>query len=175
MRIPADVREGLREKLWSLGDQLDWSRLEWYEKSSLYESWTRDPTIGGHLAHFMDPNKVRVYLKDTVMKAYTRTRQANPANAFRALGLEASCSVVEEYERPHGRRLADGRVIAWGSAEDWKLILMAVHERSFGLSEVRPHACVLLSSVGKFSQPSVRSMVEGAATKLGIERLAWLA
>jgi len=174
MRIPNEVRKELRERLWALADELGWQGLSWVEKSPQYEAWTKDPNIGGRLSRYMDQRRVRVYIKDTIMKGYVRSRQANIVRPFRALGISPDTVAEEEQERPHGRRLADGRVVAWGNADDWKLVLTAVHERSYGVTEARPFGAVLMSSVGKYDQLHVREMVEDAAEKLGIERLIWL-
>lgn len=174
MRIPESVRGGLRKRLWAEADRLDWADLAWHEKSAHYESWTENPEVGGLLSNYMDHRRIRLYIKDTIMKGYVRSRQADPGRPYRALGLEATSAVAEEHERPHGRRLKDGRIIAWGSADDWKLVLTALHERSFGLAKARPYAAVLMSSIGKYAQPDVRKMVQEAADKLGIERLLWL-
>lgn len=175
MRIPDAVRRGLRERLWAAADALDWTKLEWYRKSAQYETWTRDAEVGGVLSNFLDHRRIRVYIKDTIMKGYVRARQACPNTPLNALGLDAGVPVVETYERPHGRRFNDGRVVAWGSAGEWKLVLTALHERSYDVPGAWPHAAVLMAaSVGKFHQPQVRAMVEDAATKLGIERLVWL-
>jgi len=175
VRIPDEIRSGLRKKLWALADELDWPRLNWYEKSAHYEAWTRDRDVGVLLSNYMDQRRIRVYIKDTIMKGYVRSRQASPMRPFGALGIDEDVEVADEYERPHGRRLKDGRVIAWGSAEDWKLVLTAVHERSYGIDGTRPFAAVLLSAVGKYHQPQVRAMVDDAGHKLRIERLIWLA
>jgi hypothetical protein len=174
VRIPDPIRKGLREKLWRLADDLDWPRRDWYEKSAQYEAWTRAPDVGGLLSHYMDHRKIRVYIKDTIMKGYVRSRQASPTRPFSALGIDESAEVSEAYERPHGRRLRDGRVVVWGSAEEWKLVLTAVHERSWGVPGVNPFAAVLMWSAGRFDEPRVRAMVEDAADKLKIERLVWL-
>jgi hypothetical protein len=174
VRIPDHIRRGLREKLWVIADTMDWPRLDWYEKSAQYEAWTRDSDVGGLLAHYMDQRQIRVYIKDTIMKGYVRSRQASTAQPFSALGINGAAEIAEAWERPHGRRLKDGRVIVWGSADDWKLVLTAVHERSWGIPGARPFAAVLMWSVGKYSEPSVRAMVQDAAAKLKIERLVWL-
>lgn len=174
MKIPTPIRRGLRERLWALADQLDWTRLEWYEKSAYYEAWTRDPDIGELLSRYMDQQQVRVYIKDTVMKGYVRSRQADHMIALNALAIDPDVQVADRQERPHGRRLTDGRVIAWGNAEDWKLVLMAVFERSYQLCDAVPYGAVLLASVGRYSETSIRAMVENAAEKLGIERVVWL-
>lgn len=174
VRIPDPIRRGLRQKLWATADDLDWPRLDWYEKSAKYEDWTRDPEVGGLLANYMDQRQIRVYIKDTIMKGYVRSRQASAARPFSALGIDGEVESAETWERPHGRRLEDGRVVVWGNADDWKLVLTAVHERSWGIPGARPFAAVLMYSVGKYAEPSVRAMVQDAAEKLKIERLVWL-
>lgn len=174
MRIPDHIRRELRERLWKVGDELRWGGLTWVEKSPWYETWTKDPTIGGVLTHYMDRGQVRVYIKDTIMKGYVRSRQADPALPLRSLGVDANTPIAESFERPHGRRLADGRLIIWGPAEEWKLVVTALHERSFRASGTRPYAALLLAAVGRFHERPRREMVEDAATKLGIERVVWL-
>jgi len=174
MKIPEALRNELREKLWALADDLGWQALSWVEKSPLYEAWTKDPEIGGRLSRYIDQRRVRVYIKDTIMKGYVHSRQAGAERPFRALGISSDAEVAVEHERPHGRQLGDGRVVAWGNADDWKLVLTAVHERSFGAEGARAFAAVLMSSTGKYAQPHVRAMVDDAAAKLGIERLLWL-
>jgi hypothetical protein len=180
VRIPEEVRLGLRQKLWGVADGLDWGRLSLTEKTSQYEAWTRDAAVGGQLGHYMDQRQVRVYIKDTIMKGYRRSRLAAPDDAMRVLGFEARGAsavpdIVQDYERPHGRRLKDGRVIAWGEAKDWKAILMSLHERAFEAKNARPYAAVLFLSAGKFEEDRVRALVQDAATKLGVEKLVWRA
>ena len=174
MKIPDVVRRDLRSKLWSIATELDWCRLSWQERTRHYETWTMDSDIGGLLSNYMDQQRIRVYIKDTLLKGYGPSRQASSSVAFRALGISPRVDVAEEYDQPHGQRLSDGRVIAWGRASDWKLVLAAVHERTYRAHGVRRYAAVLLSANGKYHQPQVREMVQNAADRLGIERLRWL-
>jgi hypothetical protein len=173
VRIPGDVRWELRRKLWAEAERLNWQNLMWHEKSPMYEQWTRDPAVGGRLSHYMDQRQIRVYIKDTIMKGYIRNRQSSASIPFDLLGISHGEPVSESWERPHGKRLADGRVIVWGNAEDWKLVVTAVHERAYGIAGATLFAAVLLSALGKFHQQSVRQMVEDAAIKLGVERVVW--
>ena len=177
MRIPDTIRRGLREKLWALADELDWSRLSWHEKSAQYEIWTRDPEVGQLLSNYMDQRQIRVYIKDTIMKGYVRSRLADRAPVLRSLGIAASdggSRVVEVWERPHGFRLADGKIVVWSKAKDWKAVLMVTHERAFFSEGGEPYASVLFSSVAQFSETPFRQMVEDAGKKLGIQRIVWL-
>ena len=107
------------------------------------------------------------------MKAYGQSRLADESRPFRVLDIGTNAQVIETYEKPHGRRLADGRVVCWGRADDWKNVLMAVHERSFPGFR-KPFAVVLMLAMGKFNQEDSRAVVVDAANKLGVERLVWL-
>lgn|GEM_PF-716083 len=177
-RVPDEVRVGLRQQLWALADELGWATLAWTEKTTYYEAWTRDTKVGGLLGNYLDQRRIRVYIKDTLMKGYGRSRLADPESVLRVLrlacGADETADVTLEYERPHGRLLRDGRVIVWADAKDWKAVLMALHERAFSASPGRPFAAVLLSSSGRFQEEEFRKMAKSAADKLGVERLLWL-
>lgn len=172
VRVPDDIRQRLRTALWARADELGWQNLTWVEKSPIYEQWTKDPEVGGVLSRLMDAQQVRLYIKDTVMKGYVRDRQADASAPLRMLGIDAT-AIAEIFERPHGRRLNDGRVIAWGNAEDWKLVVMALYERAYGDKASFPYAAVLFQALGKFHDTATRAMVEDAASKLGVTRVLW--
>ena len=174
MTIPKQIRDSIKEHLWAEADKLDWTNLSASEKAKFYSQWTETSSIGGKLGVYMDPRQIRVYLKDTLLKSYTRERLANPDRIFRVLEIESTVSIAEEYIKPHGRRLWDGRVIAWSRASEWKPTLLAVFERAFDDPNYRPFAAVLLQSSSKLSAPNTKAMVEDAARRLGIEHLIWL-
>lgn len=172
--VPEQIRNDLRDKLWGLADELGWSALSDADRSRIYEQWTRDLTIGGQIAHFMDPRKVRVYIKDSLVKPYERARLlASQAQIWHALGLAAPTIVAATFIKPHGCKLEDGKIICWGKSRDWKLILMAAFERSRAESNGRPFGVVLVET-GKTSNTSTRDIVRQASLCLGIEKIYWL-
>jgi hypothetical protein len=174
MNLPDKVREELRGRLWARADEIGWTDLSPSAKSQHYENWTLDPKVGGILSHYIDKGQVRVYLKDTLLKDYARKQSADEARPFRILGIEPGTRVSANYIKPHGRRLQDGRIMCWGRAADWKSIMLAVHERTFQNQGARPFAALLTHAVGKYKQDQLRAMIEDAARKLGIERVAWI-
>ena len=144
------------------------------ERARYYELWTRDASIGGQLAHVMDARKVRVYIKDSLVKPYVRARLSlNEAEVWRLLGLSSVDRSVHNYIKPHGRRTEDGKVIGWGRSRDWKSVLMAVFERGRAQTAFSSFGVVLLES-GKTEAEASRELVREAARRLGIEKLAWL-
>ncbi len=122
----------------------------------------------------MDQRQVRVYIKDTLMKGYVRDRQDDLQYILSVVGFASTAEVAETYQRPHGVRLDPHTLLCWGSADEWKLIITAIHERGYGIDSVRLHAVVLLNALGKYYQLDTRRMVEDAATKLLIERVYWV-
>jgi hypothetical protein len=173
MRIPDDVRDRLRDRLWLAADELGWSALNDSERSRRYEQWTRDPEIGGALAHYMDPRKVRVYIKDSLLKPYERARLSGTEREILGrLGI-ADAEVSARYIKPHGIVFADGRIVSWGNSRDWKSVLMAMFERTATRHGASAFGAVLHES-GKTSASATRVVVREAARRLGIERMEWI-
>jgi hypothetical protein len=143
-------------------------------KSKQYENWTRDAEIGGLLGRFIEPGKVRVYIKDTLLKDYARERLSDEKQPLRVCGLNERVAIVERYVKPHGLRVSDGRILCWGKADEWKSILMALYERTFIHPQSIPFAAVLMYADGRFHERRVREIVEMAAHKLSIEKVVWL-
>lgn len=173
-KIPEQVFAKIRDLLWRRADEAAWINLPDVRKAAMYEQWQKDPDIGGVLSNYADVRNVRVYIKDSIMKPYTRERLKDSAVVLRLLSLPEDSALREPpMIKPHGRILADGKTICWGPARDWKSILIATSERAFRNRGCSPHAAVLLKPTGKLAQPSERAVVNHIATRLGIERLIW--
>ncbi len=173
MSLPDAERERIRQRIWDTADRIGWLSLSLSDKTRYYEQWTDDEEIGGVLARYLDKGSVRVYIKDSLIKPYTRVRRSDESRPLRVLNVSEDASMAETYIKPHGRRLTDGRVICWGRADDWKLLLMAAFERAYR-AKATPHAVVLENAVGRYGDLGARRMVEDAATRLGIARVVWL-
>jgi hypothetical protein len=173
--VPADIRDRIRQKIWAKAAELDWPRISDVERTAWYENWTKDKDVGGVLSHFMDARKVRVYIKDSLLKPYLRSRlQDGWGRVLLAVHMrEGEFTIAESYDKPHGRRLVDGRVICWGNSRDWKTVLISVFERAYQLESGVPHAAVLIET-GKTTSAGLREMILDASQKLGVNRVAWI-
>lgn len=172
--IPDRIRDEMKRLLWAEADSLRWSTLPDSERAKHYELWTRSPEIGGRLGHFMDPRKVRVYIKDSLINPYERSRLSLLEDeVWRLLSFPDPGLPAQRYVKPHGRRLSDGKIVCWGNSRDWKLILMAAFERAHAHARYDPFGVVLLES-GRTSEDHQRQLIRDAASHLGIRDLAWL-
>ena len=172
MSVPAALRREIKDRLYREADRLNWPSLTASDKSRYYPVWTETADIGGRLAQYMDPRKVRVYIKDTLLKPYARETSSDPSRVLRILSVQGDLAVTEKFIKPHGCRLSDGRYIAWSRASEWKLTLLALYERAHLSGEA--YAVVLTECGGKFELPQQRLLVSSAAERLGITKLLWL-
>ena len=174
MTIPDNVRDRIRDLIWSRADDLGWSELPDTERSRHYEQWTRETSIGGTLAHYMDARKVRVYIKDSLLKPYEQARvSGTEQQILQTLGVAADLEVAHRYVKPHGLRFVDGSIVSWGKSRDWKLTVMAMYERVALNPGATAFGMVLLES-GRTTDAAARSIIRGAAVRLGIARLEWI-
>lgn len=175
MKLPVRVKATVRERLWASADDLGWPAFDVHQRTRQYGTWISDPLIGGILKDYMDPDKARAYLKDTLMKPYARARlSAEGMLVLRTLSIAAGeAKAPTRFERPHGLLLPGNRIVCWGKADDWKLVLMAVHERAHEHA-AQPFSAVLLPPQTRFPDAGARAVVNSAARKLGIERLEWV-
>ena len=170
--MPLEVRNDLRKLLWSRADRVGWMHISHIDKALLYEGWGREERVGGLLERYLDRRQVRVYLKDTLMKDYTRTRLADETRPFRVLGLTGT-KVTERLTKPNGCVLDDGRIVCWGRATEWKTIVTSTFERSCANNRGAA-GVVLMYATGRYMEPGIRAIVEEAARRLGVPRVIWL-
>jgi hypothetical protein len=173
--LPTDIRNSIRQKIWAKADELDWPRISDGERTTWYENWTMDRDVGGVLSHFMDARKVRVYIKDSLLKPYLRSRlQDGWGQVLLALNMNESAALCRKsYDKPHGRQLLDGRIICWGNSREWKSILISVFERAYRVDSGVPYAAVLMET-GKTTDAGLREMILNASQKLALLHLAWI-
>jgi hypothetical protein len=173
MTIPSDIRDRIRSAIWDRADELNWVRLSDHERTVRYEQWASDPSIGGVLSRFIDARKVRVYIKDSLLRPYMRRRGADSVSrVLGSLAIDRSLAVAEEFEKPLGRRLIDGTLFSWGNSRDWKTLLLNTYERSYGQNNGK--LAVVLFETGHTEDPSIQQVVLSAGKCLGINQIVWL-
>ena len=93
---------------------------------------------------------------------------------MRVLGIPIDEEAIREFIKPHGRLFADGRLVAWSKAVDWKLTLMTIHERAFTIPGARCYGVALVDAATRHPDADTRAVVEEAARRLSVEHLVWL-
>ncbi|WP_340686701.1 hypothetical protein LCL61_10775 [Amycolatopsis coloradensis] len=73
--LPDNIREEILLKLYRTADVLDWELLSNPAKTRQYEAWFADKEIGEILLGYFAAKRVRVWIKDTAMKEYSRAQE----------------------------------------------------------------------------------------------------
>ena len=171
--VPDLVREQVHERLWLEADGLGWDQLSDPDRSGAYARWTDDPNVGGVLGRYLKRGKIRVYIKDSLLKPYLREKLADRTPYLKAAGIDPGLKVCSHRIKPHGALLEDGTMVVWARARDWKAALMALHEWSFERAGVTSRTVILESAVGKYQDSQTRRLVGDAASRLGIRPPVW--
>lgn len=172
MSIPSEIRATIRERVWNAAEVAEWETLSNLERSRYYDRWTEAFNIGGVLQNYIDASQVRVYIKDTLLKGYSQAKLNDPVRVKRILRLSLGLVVEATFRKPHGQLLSDGSVIAWGRAEDWRVIILAVYERAFAKPNRRAGAAVLFNTSGRFD--AIKPVAEDLARRLEVGRTIWV-
>jgi len=173
--VPSDIRDSIKQKIWNKADELGWSKLPDLDRATWYENWSKDKDIGGALSHFMDTRKIRVYIKDSLLKPYLRSRiQDDWPKVAATLGVPSHDNLHKrKFEKPHGVQLLDGKIISWGHSRDWKSILVSVFERSYSSDASSAYGAALIET-GKTTNSGLREMIVNAGRRLGVEKIVWI-
>lgn len=164
------VTQRVREK----ADALDWMHLTIAQRTQHYKGWTEDPEIGGLLAMVMDPSKVRVYLKDTVMgRQYTHPRRPQLAPLLTTLGIK--CNVVtREFIKPQGVLCNGTHLYTMTVAKEWKGSLLTAFERGKEIKRLKRSVMYITDhTTGRFVDKAYRDMIDDAARRLGV-KVEWV-
>lgn len=163
-----EIRRTVCQKVTELARAADWMHLTITEKTAYYVQWTENPEIGGMLRRIMKPNRVRVYLKDSIIGAFTRAQRPSLTKLLSNAGVTYT-SVTSQYIKPHAL-LCDKRALyTLAVAQEWKGALLSAFERAHEAKSVEINRIYFIQHlVDKFTDASYRTMIEAAAKKLGV-------
>jgi hypothetical protein len=156
------------QRVYTLADQADWIHLTITQRKNYYEAWTQHPEIGAMLAKTMPAERVRVYLKDTIIGTYCRSKRLGVRNLLRSMSI-ACDSITQEYIKPEAVLCDKYQLYTITATKDWKISLINNFERAQERRIKRNLLFITEHTAGRFVDHSYRSMIEDAATRLGVE------
>jgi hypothetical protein len=164
-----EVKEDVARRVHELADSLDWQHLSYAQRRQHYEAWTADPDIGGKLASVMDPSRVRVYLKDVIVKAYARSQRPDVRGFLETLAVDCGM-VVREFKKPPALLCENQCLYTLAAAKDWKIAVMGAFERASEIPNLRENIVLITEhTTGRFVDQSYRSFIESAGERLSVE------
>lgn len=135
--IPKQVRDDVLKAIYKRLDDQQWESLGNSERTEEYARMVSDPDIGGRLGNYMDPGRIRVWIKDGPAKEYRRSLEG-----------------IGPYATLTTRTLGSPeRIITAALGEGWRI-------GDDGISE-KPMRCIAIGPSGE-----TRYVIWGALDKL---------
>lgn len=161
------------ERLFKIANEIDWLHLNISERKAFYEQWTEDPEIGGALRKVMEPHRVRVYIKDSIMGTYTRSRRPSITKLLSSMSIEC-LDITREYIKPQAVLCNKKYLYTLAVAKDWKIALMSAFERAAEISHIDTNKVFFIEHTSRrFVDRSYRGLIESAGKRLGVE-IQWI-
>jgi hypothetical protein len=166
--VRSDILELVRDRVYQKANQADWLHLTIPEKKELYEKWTEDPEIGGLLRTIMPVRNIRVYLKDTYMGEYSRSKKIHIRELLKSMGVTCS-SIDQEFIKPEAILCDQSKLYTVSRAKDWKIALINSFERAKQNSSISKNIMYLTEHTnGMYSDVKYRELIEDAGNRLGV-------
>lgn len=171
--MKTDIISLVTNRLYKLADEADWVHLNINERKALYEQWTEDSEIGGSLRKIMEPNRVRVYIKDSILRSYTRNKRPSLNGLLKSMSIECG-DITKEYIKPQAILCGSTDLYTLAVAKEWKMALMSAFEREAEIGNLKRNRVFFIEHTSRrFVDTSYRNLIEGAAKRLGIE-VQWI-
>lgn len=171
--LPHDPKTLIIKRVHELADKADWIHLTIPERTALYTQWVKDPAIGGELAKLEGAERVRVYLKDTVMKRYMKAKRPELTVLLKQMSFRYK-RVIKEYEKPSAL-LCDGtRLYTLSVAKEWRIALLSAFERANHMSQLQENLVFFTDhAVDRYTDASYKALIENAAERLDV-KVHWI-
>lgn len=167
------IKKSVAKKVHSIADKIDWSHLTIPERQKCYEEWTDDPEIGGTLSKIIEPRRVRVYLKDTIMKEYAKSKRPELRKLLASLSYSYN-TVSKEYVKPISLFCDGNKMYTIAVAKEWKIALLSAFERGYEVKNIKENLLFVIDHTsGRFVDNSFRELIEDASNRLGI-KIIWV-
>lgn len=79
-KLPKDIAEQVRAKIYERADEFGYTGRSRTENSQFMDDLIDDPEIGGIIKSFYPAERIRTYIKDAVLNAYTKARNRELLN-----------------------------------------------------------------------------------------------
>ncbi|MGX9688519.1 hypothetical protein ACTQ9L_15415 [Deinococcus wulumuqiensis] len=164
------VKEEVTKRIHALADKLDWCHLNIPQKTKHYEEWAVDPELGGKIAAIMGQEKVHMFIKDTVMRAYRRSKRLPLEQLLKNMGIQHG-SLIRSYEKPHALLYDHSHLYTLTVAKEWRMAMLSAYERAAQASEKVEQNRLFITDhrVDRFVDQSYRNLIEAAGKRLDVE------
>ena len=175
----------IKTAIYKKADEFGYMTCGRIESGRFMDSLVEDPQIGGVLKEYMSKEKVRTYIKDGVLNAYTKARNKKVLSEISPEGVVKSLfnNEANVIQRCSGKnagvvvlRSNDGAifVVSSGTTLKWETALrkaleLIAREPKLVINNCTPHICLILSEASQALTDADRNHIEKALEAIAVK------
>lgn len=178
--LPKEIAKLIKEKIFAAADEAKYASMSRPESGKFMDELGRRKDIGGVIEQHMPKPRVKTYIKDGVLNAYSKAharkaKPKNPADAIKAVYnveaafFEKSGGVdVFAYRKENATRyviVATGTFLKWESALRKALLCVAAKPSMQDVEKA--HIFLILMAQGKAIPPADKTSLQKALDRCG--------
>lgn len=102
-KIPNTIREEIYQEVIVKAGKADYGNINRSESNKFIDELMNDPSIGGKIAGFLKKDKIRTYIKDSLLNKYTKKLNSIPQDVVKHIKEVFGKTAVEiDYEKSKG-------------------------------------------------------------------------
>ena len=179
----ADKKAKVKTLIFQKADAFGYASRDRPDNGRFMDELVEDPNVGGVLKEYMSKEKVRTYIKDSVLNAYTKTRTkkilASNSVTDTILQIFSVHSTVIQHSKHSGVsvcRSANGSifVISAGTVLKWETALrkaleLIANEPNLIIDEVMPLICLHLAVAGQDITDGEKKHISAALDAISVK------
>jgi len=183
--IPKRVRDEIFDIVYTKADEFGYMECDRVQSGQFMDSLVEDPQVGFILIEYMPKEKVRTYIKDTILNRYTklvnnRALAALPPEATIEKVYGVTAAVIDDVTSKGNvlsiLRSEDGTVfvVSSGTVLKWETALRKALEIIAGrptltVNGKAPHVCLKLSTPTQALTDADKKLIQSALGAVGVK------
>lgn len=180
-KLPKNIAEQVRAKIYERADEFGYTGRSRTENSQFMDDLIDDPEIGGIIKSFYPAERVRTYIKDAVLNAYTKARNrellnTQDINAILLYVFGVETEMVQKLNSESSlHRAEDGRliVVSKGTYVKWETALRRALEsiaksKKLTAENDSPLICLLLAVVNGEATEADKKFIKDALGAINV-------
>lgn len=183
-RLPQQIRSNLISLVYQKADDFAYMECDRVKNGQFMDMLVEDPDVGGVLRQYMQKERVRTYIKDTILNRYTKDATSKTlssktpeqtikeeygedANVIQKIrGTAYDCHVLRS-ETGKIYIVSEGTSLKWETALRKGLEIIA-NEPTLTIKEKVPSLCLKLSLAGQSLTEADKKLIKTALAAAGV-------
>jgi len=184
-RLPEQVRSKLICLVYKMADEFAYMECDRVKNSQFMDMLVEDPDVGGVLREYMQKERVRTYIKDTILNRYTKDATSKTLSS-----KTPEQTIKEEYDKEacviqklrgsayncYVLRANTGNIyiVSEGTSLKWETALrkgleIIANEPNLTISGIVPSLCLKLSLAGQSLTAADKNLIRTALSAAGVK------